>query len=161
MSGPPDFTTWRTFGISSRRIDPETPNLHPCRIEEVDNQPRPWLAIGGRIGQFYRIPENSRAAIPTRLVEICDFWLIRIVGLSVLECTTSLPPNVTTSGETANGDHVWANLTNVAEWRWRISVASPDFGALGMLGIYAACVPIFEIADSSRPGIIQKIDTFC
>ena len=29
-----------------------------------------------------------------------------------------------------------------------------------MMGIYGACVSIFEIADSSRPGIIQKIAIF-
>ena len=77
-SGPPEFTTWRAFGISSRDIDPKAPNLHPRIIGEVENPPPPMVGNRGCIGQFYRIPENSRSVFCAEIVKICDFRPIRI-----------------------------------------------------------------------------------
>ena len=58
--------------------------------------------------------------------------------------TTSLHINVTTSRAAKGDDHVGRNLINaVQRWR-RISYTNPNFGVLGMSGIFAACGSICE-----------------
>ena len=53
-------------------------------------------------------------------------------------------------GRATGGDRVGRNLIiDARRWR-RIDIANPDFGALVMLGVYGACVSIFETVGTSR-----------
>ena len=70
--------------------------------------------------------------------------------------TTSISPNFTTSGDDTRDDHVGGNRLNEAQWWRRITFQNPDFGTLGMLGIYGAFGSILKPSIEVGPNLSRK-----
>ena len=80
----------------------------------------------------------------------------QVVALSVFGIMTSTPPKFTTPWIAKSADRDGRNLTNdVQRWR-RMDFANPNFGVLGVWGIYAACGSIFEIINTRRAEMARK-----
>ena len=101
------------------------------------------------------------AIFPAPIVKIRDFLTNTdsiAIGIGHYEVSTSQVYDIRVA---TIGNHVGRNMINeVQKWR-RIAIATPNFGVLGMLGIYAVCGNIYEIVATSRPEAIRKIAKFC
>ena len=103
---------------------------------------------------------KQRAIIRAEIVKICDFsgkylpYNYRYGDYDVF------PAQVYDARRPSVDDRVGRNLINGAQWSWRISFENPNFGFLGMFGIYSGCGSIFGTIDNSLPGMVRKIAKF-